>query len=116
MREIHIGVIDGDDAVRGGREVRDLRIHTVARGHVLRAHALGRLTGAARLTHFLTGGEQHTYLSIRSDNGRDVASFRDDAETAGERLLVRLARDVRALGGDEHIAPRDDVRHLGHVR
>ena len=118
LLEIHIGVVDGGHAVRRGQEAGDLGIGAVAGGHVLAPHAGAGdgLPRAARLTHLFPGGQQHTHLGIGSHDRGDVTALRDDAAAQREGVGRGLARNVGALRGDEHVAHRDDVRHLRHVR
>ncbi len=112
MLEIHIGVVDRGDAIGGGHETRHLGIHAVPCGHILRADAGGALAGTSRLTDFLTRGQQDAHFGIRGDDRGDVTAFGHDTQTTGEGIHGRLTRDVRTLGGDEHVTHRDDVRHL----
>ena len=115
MGEVQIGIVDGGNAIGGGQEAGDLGIGLVARSHILSTHALDGLAGATGLTDLLTGGQQHAHLGVRGHHGGDIAALGHDAQTPGEGVGRRFAGDVGALGGDEHVAHRDDVRHLGDM-
>ena len=72
--------------------------------------------GAAKNSATVAIVTDPTHLGIGSHDRGDVTALRDDAAAQRERVGRRLARNVGALRGDEHVAHRDDVRHLRHVR